>query len=101
MASTTISATIGVLLALRGGLQRWGNFGMLWRTWWLGDAMGDILLAPLLLTLPFWSSRQRDSSWFELLSLEALAITLSVAGLCEPRVRRSPLIRSSTPCSRW
>jgi len=78
MVSTTISATVGVLSLCAGGLQSWGSFGMLWRTWWLGDAMGDVLLAPLLLTLPFWFSRQRDSSWFELLSLEGLAVTLSV-----------------------
>ena len=49
---------------------------MLWRTWWLGDAMGDVLLAPLLLTLPFWISPRRDGSWFEVVSLEALAIIL-------------------------
>src|SRR4029450_13897284 len=35
-------------------------------------------LAPLLLTLPFWVSQQRDGSWFEIVSLEALAIVLSV-----------------------
>jgi len=78
MASTTISASIGVLSLCAGGLQSWDSFAMLWRTWWLGDAMGDVLLAPLLLTLPVWFSQQRDSSWFELLSLEALAIVLSV-----------------------
>jgi PAS domain S-box-containing protein len=78
MVSTTVSATVGVLSLCAAGLQSWDSFGVLWRTWWLGDAMGDVLLAPLLLTLPFWFSQQRDSSWFELLSLEALAIILSV-----------------------
>jgi hypothetical protein len=51
---------------------------MLWRTWWLGDAMGDVLLAPLLLTLPFWISPRRDGSWLEIVALEVLAIVLGV-----------------------
>jgi PAS domain S-box-containing protein len=76
--STTVSATIGVVSLCTSGLQSWDSFGMLWRTWWLGDAMGDLLLAPLLLTLPFWFSRQRVGGWFELVSLEALAIVLSI-----------------------
>src|SRR5262245_10858698 len=76
--STTISATIGVVSLCLGGLQPWTSFGMLWRTWWLGDAMGDLLLAPLLLTLPFWFSRQRNAGWFELVALLATAIGLSV-----------------------
>ena len=73
---------------------------MLWRTWWLGDAMGDLLLAPLLLTLPFWFSQQRESSWFELLSLEALAIILSVLVFSsrESSLATHPL---EYACSRW
>ena len=78
IASTTVGATIGVISLCAAGLQSWSSFGMLWRTWWLGDAMGDVLLAPLLLTLPFWISPRRDGSWFEIVSLEALAIVLGV-----------------------
>ena len=78
VASTTIGATVGVASLCTAGLQRWADFAGLWRTWWLGDAMGDLLLAPLLLTLPLWPASKRDRSWLEIISLEALAIILSV-----------------------
>jgi PAS domain S-box-containing protein len=84
LASTTIGATVGVVSLCTAGLQGWSNFGPLWRTWWLGDAMGDLLLAPLLLTLSFWPSAQRDGSWFEIVSLETLAIVLSVLVFSTP-----------------
>jgi PAS domain S-box-containing protein len=90
VASTTVGATIGTVSLCAAGLQNWGTFGMIWRTWWLGDAMGDVLLAPLLLTLPFWPSPQRDGSWFEIVSLEGLAIVLGVLVFS---TRVSPLAR--------
>lgn len=46
--STTVSATIGVTnLCLAG--QDWTHFGRLWLIWWFGDAMGNLVMAPLLL----------------------------------------------------
>jgi signal transduction histidine kinase/integral membrane sensor domain MASE1/ActR/RegA family two-component response regulator len=47
---TTVSATIGATSLCLGGIRPWQSFGTLWFEWWLGDAMGVILLAPLLLT---------------------------------------------------
>ena len=52
--STTISATLGVSTLCVAGLQPWSRFGLLWWTWWLGDATGDLLVAPVLLTAPLW-----------------------------------------------
>jgi diguanylate cyclase (GGDEF)-like protein len=52
--STLVSATIGVASLCLGGLQPWSAFGALWWTWWLGDATGDLLVAPLLLTCRGW-----------------------------------------------
>lgn len=53
--STSISATFGVTsLALAGHVQ-WSRYLPVWLTWWLGDAVGDLLVAPLFviwLTLP-------------------------------------------------
>jgi PAS domain S-box-containing protein len=47
-AAMTISATFGAsVLTLSGA----GAFASIWRVWWVGDAMGVVLLAPLLLTL--------------------------------------------------
>ena len=50
-ASTTISATVGNLALCLTGVQPWAAFGDLWRVWWLGDATGDLVVAPLILTL--------------------------------------------------
>ena len=52
--STTLSATIGVTSLCAGGVQPWSQFGPVWAIWWLGDAGGALVVAPLLLT---WSAR--------------------------------------------
>jgi len=48
VASTSISATIGVGILTLAGLAPRAEFGAIWLTWWLGDAAGAILVAPLL-----------------------------------------------------
>jgi PAS domain S-box-containing protein len=51
--STAVSATGGVLCLCLGGFLGWANYGRTWTAWWLGDAIGILLLTPALLT---WSS---------------------------------------------
>jgi signal transduction histidine kinase/integral membrane sensor domain MASE1/ActR/RegA family two-component response regulator len=63
LVSTLVSATIGVTSLCAGGLQPWSQFEELWSIWWLGDAAGDLVVAPLLLCWagrPWrrWGSRQ-------------------------------------------
>ncbi len=48
-ASTLVSATIGVTSLCAGGLQPWSQFGALWSVWWIGDALGALVMAPVLL----------------------------------------------------
>ena len=78
LASMTVSATIGSgVLALSGSVPRHAFAGAWW-VWWTGDAMGVLMVAPFLLSLPLfrelprWTSRQ----W-----LEALVILLAAAGV--------------------
>lgn len=53
LVSTAISTTIGTgSFCLNSG--NWSDFRGMWLTWWLGDAVGIIAFAPLLLT---WSKR--------------------------------------------
>ncbi|HEV8662211.1 MAG TPA: MASE1 domain-containing protein [Candidatus Methylomirabilis sp.] len=52
--STTVSATIGVASLCLGGAAPWALYGSLWWQWWLGDAMGALVVAPVLLT---WGAR--------------------------------------------
>ncbi len=53
--STVISATIGVTSLCLGNVQPWESFAALWQIWWVGDAVGAVIVAPLLLV---WSSKQ-------------------------------------------
>ncbi|MGH7717276.1 MAG: sensor histidine kinase [Gemmatimonadaceae bacterium] len=54
--STTVSATIGVASLTLGGIVSPAQLGETWRAWWLGDVMGALLVAPVLLV---WSRRPR------------------------------------------
>jgi diguanylate cyclase (GGDEF)-like protein len=47
--STTISATVGVTSLSLGGFADWARYGPIWRTWWLGDGVGAVLVTPLVL----------------------------------------------------
>ncbi len=49
MVATTISATIGVAILTAAGFADWSAFGSMWCTWWLGDAVGAVIVTPLLL----------------------------------------------------
>jgi len=49
MVSTTISATVGVTTLSLGGFADWTVYGPMWRTWWLGDGVGAVLVTPLVL----------------------------------------------------
>ena len=48
LASTLISATFGVAAAALAGLHRAESYPVFWAVWWVGDAMGDLLIAPLI-----------------------------------------------------
>src|SRR5919197_523453 len=48
--SPMLSATLGVVSLTVGGFAHWVDSGALWWTWWLGDAMGVILLTPPILS---------------------------------------------------
>jgi diguanylate cyclase (GGDEF)-like protein/PAS domain S-box-containing protein len=79
VASTTLSATVGVTSLCVGGVQPWHSYGELWGTWWLGDAAGDLLVAPTLLTLAAWRGPWRAGRTAEAVALAtALIVTSAV-----------------------
>ncbi|HKW34057.1 MAG TPA: MASE1 domain-containing protein [Candidatus Acidoferrum sp.] len=78
--STGIAATLGVTSLALGGFAPWHEYGIIWRTWWLGDAAGALVFAPFLLLwsanpVPRWTKRQ----YAEAAAL--LASTLLVSGI--------------------
>ena len=77
VASTIVSATIGVVSLCAGGIQPWSAFTGLWRTWWLGDATGDVIVAPAILA---FSARPREITWRNGIEIGALAACLLTAG---------------------
>lgn len=48
--STLISASIGAFSLAIFGVISWDIFTKAWTTWWMGDAMGNLVIAPLLLS---------------------------------------------------
>jgi integral membrane sensor domain MASE1 len=81
MVSTTVSATCGVTSLALTGLASWQDFGTIWLTWWLGDAVGDWIVAPLILLWALapalgWTRWQRFEA--ALLGLSILGASLAV-----------------------
>ncbi|HMC07677.1 MAG TPA: MASE1 domain-containing protein [Solirubrobacterales bacterium] len=75
--STAISATVGVTSLLIGNEIGSGDIGSVWRTWWLGDMGGDLIVAPaLLVAATQWPFRRAPGR-----PLEAVALALLAGGL--------------------
>ncbi len=49
--STIVSATFGVTSLTLTGFAEWNRYPAIWLTWWLGDAVADLIVAPFLLIL--------------------------------------------------
>jgi signal transduction histidine kinase/integral membrane sensor domain MASE1 len=79
IASTAISTTVGVSSLLLGGQVSRGELVETWRTWWLGDAAGDLIVAPLILAWCDAPRRRPGSRWLAEGGL--LALTLGVASV--------------------
>jgi PAS domain S-box-containing protein len=47
--STTVAASVGTTTLFLTHVRPWSAFGTAWRVWWIGDAMGVLVVAPLLL----------------------------------------------------
>jgi signal transduction histidine kinase len=55
--STILSATIGVTAICLTGTTSWRDFTSLWSTWWIGDAIGDLVTAPFVF---IWADQARN-----------------------------------------
>ena len=50
LGGTALSATVGCLTLSLTPVNPWSSFGVAWLIWYLGDAMGVLIVTPLLLT---------------------------------------------------
>jgi signal transduction histidine kinase len=55
--STIVSATVGVTSVCLTGTASWGDFSSLWSTWWIGDAIGNLVTAPFVFV---WADQARN-----------------------------------------
>jgi signal transduction histidine kinase len=78
--STLVSATIGVACLRLGNLITTDAIASTWRIWWLGDLMGDLVFAPVLLTT-FSSARPRRPRATRLIEAGLLAVSLLASAL--------------------
>jgi signal transduction histidine kinase len=77
--SSIVSATVGVVSLSLAGYASWTDFDGIWLTWWLGDATGALIFAPLLVLLmrDWWSGPASG----RLLEAAALWLTTTLVGL--------------------
>ena len=75
--STMLSATIGVGSLYLGHIVPLADAGKAWRAWWLGDLIGDLVVAPVLLV---WLAAPRLRLTSRQL-LEGAALMISVVGI--------------------
>ncbi|MEK6328178.1 MAG: MASE1 domain-containing protein [Actinomycetota bacterium] len=76
--STTISATIGVTSLLVANEIASGDFDSVWRTWWLGDMGGNLVVAPaILVAVTHWPYRRAPGRPLEAVVLAAAALSVS------------------------
>jgi len=75
--ATAISATVGALSMLAGGVIDHGELGTFWRTWWLGDLCGGLVLLPLIIV---WA-RSPMSAWRRIARWEAVFLLAGMAAV--------------------
>ena len=100
--ATAISATVGVTVLALAGFAPWESFGAIWLTWWLGDAVGALVVTPLFL---LWAATPRLALPRERLdeALLALLAVIAVAAVCfaAPGLRDYPLVFLCLPPLAW
>jgi signal transduction histidine kinase len=72
--SPMVSATVGVMVHRLVGAAAWTDLGSIWLTWWLADAAGALLVAPLLIV---WGT-PATNSWRQRRFIEAAALFLTL-----------------------
>jgi signal transduction histidine kinase len=76
--SALLGATIGTASVCASGIRPWTDAISLWEQWWLGDAMGDVVVTPLLLV---WITSRRRQTWTGWKMAEALALSTVLFGV--------------------
>ena len=90
LAAPLVSATVGVTSLAVAGQAQWSLYGVVWTTWWLGDASGALIVAPLIIS---FVRRPMQAPVGGLRELILLILATFVAGA----IVFAPLIFSTIP----
>ena len=63
--ATMISATVGATTLAVAGLAAWSDYSPIWTTWWLGNATGALVLAPVLVLAAAEPATRWDAGKFK------------------------------------
>jgi diguanylate cyclase (GGDEF)-like protein len=105
LGSTVVSASVGVASLRLGGFLDPARTGSVWLTWWLGNTVSDLVLAPVIVlwfthSHPRWSARQRVEA-----ASMALAVVLTGlfvwGGILSGAWRHYPLNFLCVPVLLW
>lgn len=83
--ATMVSATVGTLASRVGGVVSPGAFLTVWRTWWLGDACGALVVVPLALAWSRPRSRLSRARATEFVAMLAVTGALTAVAFSRPR----------------
>jgi diguanylate cyclase (GGDEF)-like protein/PAS domain S-box-containing protein len=78
MVSTMVSATMGATTLALAGFASWSKYGIIWSTWWLGDAVGAVVVTPLLIL--WWQNPRMNWTRRQMLELAFLFLGLFSTG---------------------
>jgi integral membrane sensor domain MASE1 len=79
LVAPTLGATIGSVSLGWGQISDLPRMTEIWWTWWLGDAVGALLVAPVLLT--WTSTRLNRWRWHQIMEVSALVTLLILLGV--------------------
>ncbi|HET8922717.1 MAG TPA: MASE1 domain-containing protein [Candidatus Acidoferrum sp.] len=105
MFSTALSATLGVTTLALSGFADWSKYAAIWRTWWLGDAVGAVVVTPLLVL--WWQNPRLDWNRRQIIELGILFLGLFstgwivFGGFFQPALKNYPFEYLCIPFLGW
>jgi diguanylate cyclase (GGDEF)-like protein len=87
-AAAAVTATMGIAIVTLANHLPWSGYGIGWITWWLGDASGIILVAPLIVSVARAPRSRvvahRFAEGAVLLAILILSSAVAFAGIMDP-----------------
>jgi two-component system, NarL family, sensor histidine kinase FusK len=100
--ATGLGSFIGTVLTCLSGAEKWSGFGDAWVTWWVGDSLSAIILAPfLILLLGHHHNALGWREWLEAITLLAGLTTACILNFGPPQGYGKPKLFLIIPFLCW